>query len=361
MDLNDILAIRLFNQQITGNRFQTAKEIVSWMGAMQAQDFPMAKWAIGLRLPDVTDQAIETAFNKGEIIRIHLLRPTWHFVSADDTFWMLELTAPRIKASLKSRQKQLGLTVTILSKSNNIIEKALANGNFLTRNKLKTKFENMKIATDGNRLSHLMMHAEMEGLVCSGPIKGKQQTYALLEERAPKKETFIKEEALGKLAQRYFTSHSPATFRDFVWWSGLTVADARHALELVKDELVSDKIEDQIYWLNSSFSLPQKNLDSIHLLPAFDEYLISYKDRSAMLHFEDHKSKVSFYGVFRPIIVVNGVVAGIWKRTIKKDKVVVETSFFQETQNNQIDLVEKAVKAFGDFLEKETTINHNTI
>ncbi len=160
MNLTDIAKIRLISQQIAETKFKTVKDIVDWMGAMQAQDYAVAKWAIGVRLPNSTDQVIETAINNGEIIRTHLLRPTWHFVSADAIYWMLELTAPQIKASLKSRHKELELSETIFAKSNTIIEKALRGGKHLTREELMAELGKGKIATDDNRASHLLLRAE---------------------------------------------------------------------------------------------------------------------------------------------------------------------------------------------------------
>jgi hypothetical protein len=354
MNQNDIAIQRLFSQQIATNHFKTVKDTISWLGAMQAQDYAMAKWAIGVRLQQFSDEVIEKAFNNGEIIRTHVLRPTWHFVSADDISWMLELTAPRIIASSRSRHKQLGLTGTILSKSNKIIEKALADRNYLTRNELKEKYEKAKIPTDGNRLSHLLMHAELEKLICSGPAKGKQLTYALFDERVPKKEKFIKEDALGKLAQRYFSSHFPATFQDFVWWSGLTVAEAKQALELVKSEFILEKIGEQVYWFPNTVSTPKGIENADYLLPAFDEFIISYKDRSASIIYEKHEKLVSYFGVFRPIIVENGIVTGVWKRTVKKDKVIVDASFFKKPGKDTLHRIEKAAETFGNFLNKKT-------
>lgn len=329
MNLADISNIRLISQQIGRSKLKTAKDIVGWMGAVQAQDYAMAKWAIGLRLPGSTDQVIENAINNGEILRTHLLRPTWHFVSADDIYWMLELTAPKIKESMRSRHKQLGLTDAIFTKSNSIIEKALRGGKHLIREELLVEIGNAKIVLDGNRVSHLLTRAELDGIVCSGAIKGGKQTYALLDEWIPKTQPLNKEEALAKLAKKYFTSRCPATFQDFAWWSGLPINTARYALEMVNSDFISEAIQEQIYWLPNSYSLPKEDKDHVYLLPAYDEFIISYKDRSAALSFEDRTKTISDNGIFRPTIVVSGQVAGIWRRTIKKDKVFVKMVFFE--------------------------------
>lgn len=326
------------------------------MGAMQAQDYSMVKWAIGLRLPNSTDRVIEAAINNGEIIRTHLLRPTWHLVSAKDIYWMLELTAPQIKATLKSRHKELGLSQTIITKSNTVIKQALRDGKHLTRYELVAELEKNGIMTNENRASHLLVQAELDGIVCSGATKGKNQTYALLEERVPKTKSLSKEKALAKLAGQYFASHCPATLEDFIWWSGLSVSDAKQALEIAKSVLISKQIGSSIYWSTNLASISKKDEEDAHLLPAFDEFIISYKDRSASLPYKNYNKAVSDNGIFRPVIVVNGQVIGIWKRTIKKDKVIVETDFFKPPSKATLIQIDKAAVQYGCFLEKETEL-----
>lgn len=354
MKLANVANIRLHSQQIAGTKFKSPKDLVNWMGAMQAQDYYMAKWAIGIRLPGSVDKKVQTAIDKGQIIRTHLLRPTWHFVSPDDIYWMLELTAPQIKASSKSREKELELTEKIFTKSNNIIQKALSADQHLTREELMAELAKAKIATDNNRSSHLLLRAELEGIICSGTTKGKSRTYALLEKVVPKTKALGKEEALAKLAKKYFSSHCPATLQDFIWWSGLSVANAKHALEMIKPAFISETIGPQTYWLSNSFSTPVTGSKSCYLLPAYDEFMISYKDRSAALNFENNKKTISTNGIFNPVIVINGQVTGLWKRTIKNDKVIVETEFFQAHNKTELNLIRKASEKYGSFLEKET-------
>ena len=360
MNLADIVNFRLISQQIAGTTFKTAKDIVGWMGAMQAQDYAMVKWAVGVRLPGATDSTIENAINRGEIIRTHLLRPTWHLVTADDIYWMLALTAPRIKASVKSSHKRLELSETILLKSNTIIEKALRDGKHFTREALVAELGKAGIATDENRASHLLVWAELNGIICSGAMQGGKLTYALLEERVPKTRLLHKEEALAALAKKYFTGHCPAALDDFIWWSGLSAGDAKHALELVKSNFVAVTIDSRTYWLTHSYSTPKIDEESVHLLPAFDEFIISYKDRRASLPYENKKKAVSDNGIFRPIIVLNGLVIGIWTRTAKKDRVFVELDLFQPPGKISGDLIEKAVNLYGGFLGRKAEINDNS-
>lgn len=353
MNLQNIANLRMINQQIAGSKFLSAKELVSWMGAMQAQDFAMAKWAIGLRLPGSTEKDIETAIDNGEIIRTHLLRPTWHLVSSDDIYWMLRLTAPHIKSSMKSRDKQLGLDEKVYSKSNAILIDALQNNNHLTREELVVRLNEANIETSDNRAAHIMMQAELEGIICSGITKKKKQTYALLSERVKEEKVLSREEALNKLANTYFKSHGPATLKDFSWWSGLPAADSRKALELAKSGFISETIEGETYWFTITETDALKMEKSVYILPAFDEFIISYKDRTSTLHLDHHSKAVSSNGIFRPVIVVNGQVEGIWKRSPVKNKFLLETGFFNPEARISQKLVEEAVSSFGNFLNKE--------
>jgi len=357
MNLKQIAYLRLINQQIAGTKFKTAKEIVSWMGAVQAQDYQMAKWAIGIRLPGSIEKEIEYAVDRGEILRTHLLRPTWHFVSSDDIYWMLQLTAPHIKNSLKSRWKQLELDQKTIQKSNRIIEKALKDGKHLTREEIFEILEREKIAAGNQRGVHLLLEAELNGIICSGATKGNQRTYALLEERVPKKNLLRRDEALAKLAQKYFSSHGPATLQDFVWWSGLPVKDARHAIEMIKQNFNSQKIGAQIYWSINSSAAQTKNKDAAYLLPAYDEYLISYKDRSAVLAFEERKRTISINGIFKPTVIANGIVMGIWRKVTKREKIIMETDFFQEINKSLQTTIKLKSAELGNFFKKEVQLS----
>lgn len=357
MDLSDIANSRLANQQISGTKFKTVKDMVGWMGAMQAQDYRMAKWAIGVRLPGSTEQTIEASFNKGEILRTHLLRPTWHFVSADDIYWLLELTAPHIKASMKSRHKELGLTREIFANSNEIIGAALAGGRHLSREEIFAVLKKGRIHLDNPQAYvHLLMNAELDGILCSGIIKQKKQTYALLAERAAKKKIASRSNALAELAKKYFLSHGPATLQDFAWWSGLPGADARKSLELSQADLVPEIVGSQTFWFSKSFSLPSSRgskRDTMRLLPAYDEFVISYKDRRASVPIENQNKAVSSNGIFRPVIVLNGRVVGTWKRTLKKNKIIIETHFFQAANNKILSLLEKETAPYRQFLDQK--------
>lgn len=356
MELSEISNMRLASQGIEPAAHKKVKDIVSWMGAIQAQDFAMAKWAIGTRLKGSTNDEIEAAFNNGEIVRTHLMRPTWHIVSSDDIHWLLELTATRIRSSLQTRHRELGLSKDLLSKSNDIIENVISEKGHSTREELSRKFNEANISTDENRLSHILFNAELDRVVCSGPLKGNKQTYALLCERVPKTKMLSRDEALAELAKRYFNSHGPATLKDFVWWSGLSVTEARKALDFVKTEFVSEIVNSEILWFANSPTKSRRNKSSVHLLPAYDEFLISYTDRSASISKVVNPKAISNNGVFHPVIVENGQVIGIWKRSIKKDTVLIEAEIFNSLNQGEMQEIEDAAIKFEHFLNKKAIV-----
>ena len=357
MTLAEITTLRLQNQQIEGSACTTPKELVVRMGAMQAQDFAMAKWAIGQRVPGSTMTSVEVAYNTGEILRTHLMRPTWHLVSSDDIYWMLELTAPRILRFLKSNDKRFELDDMIYARTNNILEKVLSNWSNKTREELIQELENAHIRTDENRMSHILMRAELDGVVCSGPIRKNKITYSLLTDRVTIKKTLTRDEALRTLACRYFTSHGPATLSDFVWWSGLSLTDTRKALETIKTDFLSETIGMETYWFTEPMKNVQPPIPSVHLLPAYDEYLISYANRSASLATVHNKKTISNNGIFHPVIVVNGQVEGLWKRNIIKDRVKIETNHFQLHEPKIIRAIENEASRYGLFLDKKIELS----
>lgn len=356
--MTDIAKVRLASQHLVQRKLHTAKEIVSWMGAMQAQDYAMVKWAVGMRLLQATVDTIHTAIDQGDIFRTHVLRPTWHLVSADDIHWMLELSAPQIKALLKSRHKQLEITDKVISKSNNVITKTLSQSGYATREKLVAELEKAHIATADNRAAHLLMWAELEGVICNGKTIEKKQTYALLSERIPRKETITRDEALARLAKKYFLSHCPATLQDFIWWSGLSVRDARRALGMIQSEVVAENIYEQTYWFPHSYTVPKSDEESVFLLPAFDEFIISYRDRSASLLPEYKQRAISRNGIFWPVIVIDGQVQGLWRRTVKNNTVVVETDLFGQLPTATKRTMEEKAITFGEFIGKKTEVSH---
>jgi hypothetical protein len=354
MNPDEILRNRLLNQRLIQSAIKKPEEVVSWLGAMQAQEYTMAKWAIGLRMGKSSDAVIEKAFTEGLILRTHLLRPTWHFVTPADIRWMLKLTAPRIHALNAYMYRQTELDQNVLKKSNTLIEKALR-GKALTRAKLQAAIEKSGITAKGLRLGYILMNAELEGLICSGPREGKQFTYSLLDERVPiLNETFSKDESLQKLADRYFKSRGPATIQDFVTWSGITMTDAKRGIATLHKGFEKVKLVDQEYIFFPMPTIPKALLPTF-LMPDYDEYGMGYKDRSALRFSEPAKKSgkdKSTTIAYNRMMIVDGRIAGSWKRTFEKNKVVVETvPIVTINKRQQLD-VKKAIDRFTKFIGK---------
>lgn len=323
------------------------------MGAMQAQDYPMVKWAIGLRLNGFTEQKVDQSFDSGEILRTHLLRPTWHVVSARDIEWFIDLTGLKIKSGLRSRNMELGLTEPVLEHAYSIIDRELSGNRHLTRESLMTVFQQEGLDTSGNRSSHYMIMAELEKRVCSGANVSGKPTYALFRDRVKEKVHFSREESLGKLAKIYFSSHGPATIQDFSWWSGLNAKDSMNGLDQAMSGLISETIGSQTYWMDPSVKEALVDSNHLFLLPAYDEYLISYKDRSATLAPEFQSRAISENGLFRPIMLLYGRIIGTWKRSVKKSRLILEPDFFSKPNKKTLDLFDQASFEFAKFLLRE--------
>jgi hypothetical protein len=346
----DIAQQRLHNQHITQRTLETPQALVEWLGAVQAQDFAAAKWALGLRLQDVTDDDIEQAFTDGAILRTHVMRPTWHFVSPVDIRWLLALTAPRVHQTLAYYNRKLELDDAVFRCTNAVLANALQDGKQLTRDELVFALQQAGIATEGEqRVTHIMMRAELDGVICSGARRGKQFTYALLAERAPQARRLDRDEALAELTRRYFTSHGPATIQDFVWWSGLTVADVRAGLAMVTSSMLHETIGGQTYLFSSS--TPAQDLSQVaYLLPNYDEYTVGYTDRSAIFD-ALHTNKLDPRGgLLANTMVLDGQVIGTWKRTFKKNSVMIEANPFVPLSNTETGAFAASANRYGEFL-----------
>ncbi|MDR1225383.1 MAG: winged helix DNA-binding domain-containing protein [Prevotellaceae bacterium] len=342
----NIPTIRLHNQLITNKVLKTPKEVVAHMGALQAQDYQMVKWGVGLRLPNATNSLIDSALSRGEILRTHVLRPTWHLVVPEDVRWMLMLTAPRIKSTSRAWAAHLGVDDKMLSRCHKTVEKVLVGNKQLTREEISSQLAQVGITLNNHQVAHVMMQAELDCLVCSGAPQGRKQTYTLMDERVIYKKLPYKDEALAMLARKFFTSHGPATLPDFSWWSGLPMAAARHALEMVKKEFSSEAIDEQTYWFSdNSCSTPADSQKSCHFLPAFDEYIVSYKDRQAVLHVDHYSKAISSNGIFKPTIVDNGQVIGLWK----KEEKTIRVQLFENQSINKLDRVRLSAERLKEF------------
>ncbi|HYG38187.1 MAG TPA: winged helix DNA-binding domain-containing protein [Cytophagales bacterium] len=324
MTLKDVIQYRLLNQHIVDTQCKSPYDVVSTLGAVQAQDYLSALWAVGLRLPEVTEAEIEQEIADKKILRTWPMRGTLHFVAAEDARWMLKLLTPRIIAKSAGTYRQGELNDQIFNRSAELFINALQGGKSLTREGMYKVLNDADISTIGQRGMHILGNLAQKGLICLGAREGKQHTFVLLEEWLPKFNVLEGEEALAELAQRYFKSHGPATLNDFVWWTGLKVADAKVALEMAKHNLRQEVIEEKTYWMDCNLVENKDLTTHTCLLPAFDEFFIAYQDRSPSIEPHYFSSVATKNGIFNPIIVRGGKVIGTWKRNFIKGKVNIE-------------------------------------
>ena len=358
MSPRELLQHRLSNQHVGGDRFHSPHEIVSHLGAIQAQEYAMAKWAIGLRLPaTISDRHVEDALNRGQILRTHVLRPTWHFVAPADLRWMLELTGPRVRASMGSRLRELEIDAALIARARSIVARALSGGRSATRTDLGAELTKRRIAAGGERLTHLMGLLELEGLICSGPRDGKQSTYALVDERVPSTKPISRDVALAELARRYFASRGPATPHDFAWWSGLTVSDARVGIESLGRDFSRETIDGQLFVFPNASSKARAPLTHF-LMPDYDEYGIAYKDRSALRPSAVHSPRQSLSDsrTYNRHIVLGAQIVGCWRRTEARDAIAVELVPFRPFTANERRSVISDAQRFAAFTGRDAIV-----
>lgn len=362
MKRQELLNLRLQTQGLNAGEFRTPSELVGRMGAIQAQNFSMSTWGVGIRLPGSTNGAINAALVEGQILRSHILRPTWHLVRAEDLLWMQRLTAPNVKRLLDSSSKTLGLTTKDLRKAERLIQKMLeeTEAAALTRETLLTGLQARKMPVDGQRGAYFLMQAELSALICSGAsLTGEStSTYALTEKRLGSRwegafalaNGLSKEEALARLARLYFQSRGPASLQDFKWWSGLSLTDARLGVMGIGAELDIIKAEVTYYYLNSAVS-STKTLSTCWFLPAFDEYLISYQDRTAVIDTVHHPKAFTKNGIFSPVLLYKGQAIATWEKKVAKNGLLVTVYPFDSIDKRLHPQIAKALKDYGHFME----------
>jgi len=345
----NLVSQRLQNQRLSAPEFRKPVDVVRWFGGVQSQDFEAAKWALALRMQCATNAAIEEAFNRGAILRTHVMRPTWHFVARDDIRWLLELTAPAVNVRCGSGYRMFELDDAVFKRSRKVFERALRGGKHLSRSELRGKLNESGVAAnDTVRMGHILIRAELDRVVCSGPRIGRQLTYALFDERVPATKAMDRDEALAKLTRLYFRSHGPAMLQDFVWWSGLTTADAKRGLEVGGRSLEKMTVGEKVYWSMRSNEALERSSCLAHLLPVYDEYFVAYKDRESVFGSQD---ELSTWDTLGPAIVINGVAAGTWKRT--NDKKSVEVKLSRALKKTERAAIAQATTRYAEFSQCE--------
>jgi hypothetical protein len=325
MDLSELLSRRLAAQNLGAAGANSPQSIVGNLGAVQAQDPAACLTAVAVRGEAGTDTAVGRALDAGAVVRTHVLRPTWHLLAAGDLRWMMALTGPRILAGGEGRFRELGLTPEVRSRARGVFERLLTEGP-ATRDEARNRWATEGIPTEGQATPHLLMDAELNLLACSGPRRGNEVTYDLVDRRVPGTPPVPQEEADARLALRYIAGHGPATPQDLAWWSGLPLGRVRRALEAGKPGLKCESRGDtELWFVDGTVRIPSPRF---HWLPAYDEYVIAFADRSPILDPEVQGRAINKNGIFWPVILDRGRVAGVWRAAVKKRRWTVTADWF---------------------------------
>jgi hypothetical protein len=326
--------------------------VVSWLTAMQSQEFAYARWSVAQRAKGVTARAVDRAFAEGAILRTHVIRPTWHFVSAADIRWILEISAPRVHALNAYYYRQAGVDAPLAARTKSLFARSLEGGRQLTRKEMTTVLENAGITASGIKLALLLMLAELDGVICSGAPRGKQHTYALLDDRVPKAKTLNSDEALAELTRRYFVSRGPATLKDYAGWSSLSMTEGRRGLEMVKEQLEQEVVDGRTYWFApaSTTKLPKSTV--VELLQGYDEYVMSYSEsRDVLLTPGPSSSRPLDRTTFYHAILLDGRLIGHWRHAVEKSRVIIETQLDRPFTLGEKQALNAAVERYAEFLE----------
>lgn len=344
------VSARLLNQQLICPQFSTPHEVVSWMGAMQAQEYRMMRWAVEMRTKRPSAKTFEKAYNEGQIVRVHLFRTTWQLVAGEDLQWMLDLCRDNALRGMAGWMHSNGVDIPEAEQAQiqQIFHDHLSKSRIAQKADFEAALRDKGITMDEHRLSYHIRLAEYSGLLCSGDLFPMKHSYALAADKLPKAPQITKEEALAKLARTYFRSHGPATVEDFVWWSGLNTGDCRKGMEAIKDELTQERWKGLSFYLHQDSRTRGFRSGCIHLLPPYDEYLIGYKSRHLAVHPHHMHRAHSGNGIFWPVILQDGEVVGNWSAAGGK----VQTEIFHPDANLNQEAVEEEIARYQKFLSK---------
>ncbi len=360
LDRSELLSLRLRSLLLDAPRDLTPGDVVDWFGAMQAQDLASGEWSFGVRSQGLTQRDVQRATEERQIVRTWPMRGTVHFVPPRDARWMLEVTGVRALAGAARRRELLGLTEAVVDRAAEVLREALSGGRRLTRGECVQRLVDAGVHTASEHGYHLLWYASQIGVTCIGPQQGKEQTFVLLDEWVPDPRELDRDEALAELALRFVRSHGPVTRHDLARWTGLTVGDATRGIDLAGDEMTPVDVEGVAMVMAAGHPAPTAALgDGVLLLPGFDEYMLGYKDRGAMVTDAQLERVVpGRNGIFKPTLVVDGRVAGLWGRTMRSKLVRVEVAPFRRLSGRERDGVERAAARYGAYLglDAELTI-----
>jgi len=344
---------RLRAQHLAGKGLPDPVAVVRHFGAMQAQEYAMAKWSIGQRTRGFDDAAVQGALDEGTIVRTHALRPTWHFLAAEDVAWIQALTGPRVHVINGHYYGRHGLDAKRLARTRSVLVDALRGGNHLTRPELSQALADAGISATGNLLAYVVMDAELEGLIANGAMRGKQHTYALLSERVPEQKAKEPDEALAELTRRYFTAHGPATVKDFAWWSSLTVAKIKHGLGLLDGELESETVDGRTFWFAPGRAVRREKSPAVHLLQGYDEYVVAFTESRPLANLANLDLAIPEGNALIQPIVVDSQMVGYWRRTVAKSGITAELRLADDTHRTAI---EAAFTRYSEFTGLPVTV-----
>jgi hypothetical protein len=357
----DIAYRRLHNQRLEGEPLASPVDVVRWLGAVQAQDYGSAKWSLGERSRGAVDADIDGSMSQGAILRTHMLRPTWHFVLPEDIRWMQALTAPRVHAQNAYYYRQTGLDDGLRARCNRLLEGALRGGNQLTRRELEAVLAADGIAVKGMGMAYVLMQAELDCIVCSGGLKGRQQTYALLDERVPPAPALTRDEALAELVVRYFTSRGPATAKDLRFWSSLPLTDIHRGLEIAGPRLEQQVVEGLTLWSAPGEAPPRPPSPKVHLLQGLDEYFVGYGESRVFCDQSGVRPSLVDRAIYNGVVILDSQLAGHWKRTVTKRSVTCTAALRIPFDEGQMAALQSAADQHGAFLDLPALVQAEVI
>ena len=346
---------RLRVQRLVGEPFADPVEAIGSLLAVQAQDYPGAKWAVGQRVAGASDADLDALFDQGAFFRVHVMRPTWHFVRAEDLRWLQALTGPRVHVANGFQYRLQGIDDAEASRARGVFERVLVGGGAMTRVELGRALTEAGVeGATSLRLGYLVAHAELEAVLCSGPRKGRQHTFALVDERVPPAPPKARDEALAELARRYVEGHGPAQAADLSWWSGLTLRDARRALEAAAPALIRETHGERELWASPTSEAAVEDAPAgepaVHLLPNYDELLIAFRDRTDAVDPALPDAARVAEAILAHVVVRDGLVVGGWRRSDQGTVVRAAIDLLVALDAGERQALEQAVRNLERFL-----------
>ena len=344
----DVLRRRLTTQRLIGGGLPTAADVVRLLGCVQSQEYAHALWSLGMRTSGLTAAGVQAEFDRGDFLRTHILRPTWHFVAPADIRWVLELTAPRVQKLNQTIYRQHGLDQATLDRGVAVIADELEGGQHRTRAELAQALAGRGLVSQGIGLAYVVMNAELEGVICSGPVRGAQQTYALLDERVPRSADVGGD--IAELARRFFLGHGPASIQDLARWSSLTIGQCRDAVEAGKDRLDCMSVEGVELWFGPETPAPNPSSGAL-LMPLYDEVTLSYP----AINFPQANGHPHPPGadLFVGCVILAETNVGLWRRTLQSRKMIMEITLARGVEAKSRRLIAAAAADLAAFAAKD--------